>query len=259
MRPALRVVAALTIAVLAAGCGLGKKVVIPTCSAGTPTGVGRYLVTPEQAANAATIAAMGRRSGLGSHAVTVALATAFQESHLHNLPYGDRDSIGLFQQRPSQGWGTREQILQPQRSSAAFYARLAKVPRWASLPVTDAAQAVQRSAAPLAYAQWEEPARALARAFTGEVPAGLSCTLTPPNGPLSATTVLAAAASDLGPQALQHAVSTPALDWAEATWLVAHAQDLSVRAVSAQGQSWTAASGRWTADRTAVVNGVTFR
>ena len=249
----------LTIAALAAGCGFDKKTVIPTCSAVTPTGVGRYLVTPEQAANAATIAAMGRRSGLGSHAVTVALATAFQESHLHNLPYGDRDSLGLFQQRPSQGWGTREQILQPQRASAAFYARLATVPRWASLPVTDAAQAVQRSAAPLAYAQWEEPARALARALTGEVPAGLSCRLTPPKGPSSATTVLSAAASDLGPQALQHPVSTPALDWAEATWLVAHAQDLSLRAVSARGQSWTATSGRWTTDPAAAVTGVTFR
>ena len=233
--------------------------VVATCQAVTPTGVGRYLVTPEQAANAATIAAVGRRTGLGSHAVTVALATAFQESHLRNLPYGDRDSLGLFQQRPSQGWGTPEQILAPRLASAAFYARLATVPGWAALSVTDAAQAVQRSAAPLAYAQWEDPARALARALVGEVPAGLSCTLPPGDRPAAAAAVLVRAAQDLGPQVLQHAAPTAATDWAEASWLVAHAQELFVRTASCRGRTWTATTGSWKPDPAAPAAGVSFR
>lgn len=258
-RTAGLVVVLVGLVVLVPRCTGSLRPVVATCHARTPTGVGGYLVTPEQAANAATIAAVGRRSDLGSHAVTVALATAFQESHLHNLAYGDRDSLGLFQQRPSQGWGTPAQILTPRLASAAFYARLAKVPGWAALPVTDAAQAVQHSAAPLAYAQWEDPARALARALTGEVPAGLSCTLPPGDRPAAAAAVLAAAVADLGPQALQHAAPTAATDWSEASWLVAHAQELFVRAVSCRARTWTAASDGWSADPAAPATGVSFR
>ena len=258
-RLAVLVAVLVGLALLVPRCIGTSRPVVATCHAVTPTGVGSYLVTPEQAVNAATIAAVGRRTGLGSHAVTVALATAFQESHLHNLPYGDRDSLGLFQQRPSQGWGTPEQILQPRLSSAAFYDRLGKVPGWATLPVTDAAQAVQRSAAPLAYAQWEDPARALARALTGEVPAGLSCRLPPGDRPAAAAAVLAAAVADLGPQALQRGGGTAATDWSEASWLVARAQELFLHAVSCRGQTWTAATGSWKPDPAAAAAGVSFR
>jgi hypothetical protein len=83
-----------------------------------------YFLSEEQAENAATIAAVGIRLGLPDHAVTVALAAALQESGLHNLPDGDRDSAGLFQQRPSQGWGTHAQVLDPVYASTAFYSRL---------------------------------------------------------------------------------------------------------------------------------------
>ena len=82
-----------------------------------------------------------------------ALAAAFQESGLHNLSHGDRDSLGLFQQRPSQGWGTPSQIMDPGYAAGAFYHRLAQVTGWQTTSVTDAAQQVQRSAAPDAYAQ----------------------------------------------------------------------------------------------------------
>ena len=130
---------------------------------------GTYVLSPEQAANATTIAAVGKRLGLPDHAVSVALAASLQESGLHNLAGGDRDSIGLFQQRPSQGWGTPSQIADPTYAATAFYDHLAQVPDWASRSVTDAAQAVQHSAAPSAYATWEPEARTLAAAFTGEV------------------------------------------------------------------------------------------
>src|SRR5947209_2899392 len=92
-----------------------------------------YELDLEQAANASTIAAVGKREGLPDHAVTVALAAALQESKLHNLDYGDRDSIGLFQQRPSQGWGSRIQLLTPTYAAEAFYRELRKVSRWEQL------------------------------------------------------------------------------------------------------------------------------
>ena len=84
-----------------------------------------YSLDLAQAANAATISAVGSAEGLSDHAVTIALATAFQESKLHNLPYGDRDSLGLFQQRPSQGWGSPAQVRDPYYATNAFYDALA--------------------------------------------------------------------------------------------------------------------------------------
>ena len=134
-----------------------------------------YTLSPDQAAHATTITAVGKRMGLPDHAVSVALAAALQESKLQNLPHGDRDSVGLFQQRPSQGWGSASQLLTPTYAAGAFYRHLARVPGWETLPVTTAAQRVQRSAAPSAYAGWEAEARAIAQATTGEIPAGMSC------------------------------------------------------------------------------------
>ena len=81
----------------------------------------------EQASNAALIAAISVRRGMPARAATIALATAYQESDLRNLEYGDRDSLGLFQQRPSQGWGTREQVLDPDHSINAFYDALERI------------------------------------------------------------------------------------------------------------------------------------
>jgi hypothetical protein len=86
----------------------------------------------------------------------VALATALQESGLRNLDYGDRDSLGLFQQRPSQGWGSPAQVRDPRYAATQFYERLVEVPGWAEMPLWKAAQTVQRSAFPLAYAKWEQ-------------------------------------------------------------------------------------------------------
>jgi hypothetical protein len=135
-------------------------------------------LTAEQADNAALIAATALRRELPAHAVTVALAAAMQESDLRNLDYGDRDSVGLFQQRPSQGWGTVEQIRDPRFAANSFYDHLKEVAGWQQLPVTEAAQAVQRSGHPLGYADHEADARLWARALTGEVPFGaVTCSL----------------------------------------------------------------------------------
>jgi hypothetical protein len=135
-----------------------------------------YVLDREQAANAITIATAAHAVGLPHHAVTIADAAALQESALHNLGHGDHDSRGLFQQRPSQGWGSPEQILNPTFAAKSFFYALARVEGWQTLSVNDAAQRVQHSAQPTAYAKWENEARALARATTGELPGALTCT-----------------------------------------------------------------------------------
>jgi hypothetical protein len=124
----------------------------------------------EQAENAATIAEVADDRGLPRRAVVIALATAQQESRLVNVPYGDRDSLGLFQQRPSQGWGSPAQVQDPEYSAAAFYQRLVQVPGWDTLPLGDASHAVQRSAFPERVPQWEPMATAIADALAEHDP-----------------------------------------------------------------------------------------
>ncbi|MFF7438988.1 NlpC/P60 family protein [Streptomyces sp. NPDC008122] len=125
----------------------------------------------EQIPHARTIVATGVDLGVPARGQVVALATAIQESRLRNLAYGDRDSLGLFQQRPSQGWGTPAQIRDPAYASRKFYEGLLKVSGWQQMTVTQAAQAVQRSGFPDAYAQWEPLARALQKALVSTLPA----------------------------------------------------------------------------------------
>ena len=124
----------------------------------------------EQAASARVIVAVGQQRGIPAHGLLIALMTAMQESGLRNLDYGDRDSLGLFQQRPSAGWGSAAQVLDPVRASRAFFGGsdnpnrgvtrgLLDIGGWESLTVTQAAQAVQISAYPNHYAKWEASAR----------------------------------------------------------------------------------------------------
>lgn len=125
-------------------------------------------LTAEQRDNATRIIAVGQAVGVPPRGWVVALATAMQESRLRNINYGDRDSLGLFQQRPSQGWGTPAQVTDPTYAAKKFYSGLQRIPRWQELPVTVAAQAVQRSAFPSAYAKWEPMAAALVAGTTCE-------------------------------------------------------------------------------------------
>ena len=121
----------------------------------------------EQAENAAIIAGVAERRALPARAISIAIATAYQESKLANIEHGDRDSVGLFQQRPSQGWGSVEQILDPYYATNAFYDALVKVDGYEEMAITEAAQAVQRSAFPDAYADHEADGRAVASAMSG--------------------------------------------------------------------------------------------
>lgn len=147
----------------------GRSITIPgvavlTTAASAPTGL-----TAEMSANAATIIRVGKSLGVSDYGLVIALAAAMQESSLRNLNYGDRDSLGLFQQRPSTGWGTPAQLTDPVYASKLFFggasnpnkgntAGLLDISGWQSKTVTQAAQAVQRSAYPDAYAKWEASA-----------------------------------------------------------------------------------------------------
>lgn len=118
-----------------------------------------------QRENATTIVQVGLAMGIPERGLVIALATAMQESKLYNLGHlganNDHDSLGLFQQRPSMGWGSEAQVTDPVYSATAFYLALQRVPGWESMELTVAAQSVQRSAFPNAYAKWETDATAL--------------------------------------------------------------------------------------------------
>ncbi|WP_179382346.1 heavy metal transporter [Streptomyces sp. SA15] len=244
-----------------------------------------YEFTPEQAVNAATIAAVGTGRGMPERAVTIALATAIQESGLRNIDHGDRDSLGLFQQRPSQGWGTPKEIMDPTYAADIFYEHLAKVRDYTRLPLTVAAQRVQRSGFPTAYAKHEPDATLLAAALTGESAATLTCagrpTATQATGP---DAVRSALARDFGRDVLEPAAAevggaatptpTPSVGkgdgrtvtlpvtadtasdggrslrqrgWQLAHWAVANASALRIERVSYAGWEWTAGNtdSRW--------------
>ncbi|MFI0900174.1 hypothetical protein [Streptomyces sp. NPDC020983] len=220
------------------------------------------VLSQAQAANAATIAAVAAARRLPERAVAVALATAMQESRLDNLDHGDRDSLGLFQQRPSQGWGTAAQILDPVYSSTAFYKSLVKIHGYQDLPLTVAAQKVQRSGYPEAYAQHEEDATLLAAALVGGKGGALSCTTgadredSAGGAPGSTAAVTAKLTREFGAQVRPAAAGTPAVSvtvptgaaagavargWQLAQWSVAHAPDLRVAEVWFDGMRWRAA------------------
>ena len=203
----------LSLAILAAALGVnltgppngddGSDTCLGNLTAGTALD-GQQL-DAEQIADARLIVAAGQHLGIPEPGETIALATAMQESDLHNLDHGDRDSLGLFQQRPSQGWGTPSQIMDPTYSATAFYNALAKVNGWAAMPTTDAAQAVQRSAYPEAYAKWAQFAHDLATTLdgtcnrgAGPTPAAPAGYQIPPGTPSTITAVIDFALKQLG-------------------------------------------------------------
>jgi cell wall-associated NlpC family hydrolase len=127
-----------------------------------------------QVSDAQVIYGVSTTMRLPQRAAVIAIATAMQESRLRNLPGGPGDAIGLFQQRPSQGWGTPAQVRDPVHAATRFYQALIAVPGWQSLPLADAAEAVQHSGQPARYAKWEKLATGLAGTFTGTAAACLT-------------------------------------------------------------------------------------
>lgn len=141
--------------------------VTASCTAGPAGGVAGFGA--EQIGNATVIVAVGRELGAPERAWVIALATAMQESSLRNIDHGDRDSLGLYQQRPSQGWGSPAQVTDPRYAARIFYERLLAIPGWDAMALTEAAQRVQRSAHPNAYAKWEDEAATVLAATSGAI------------------------------------------------------------------------------------------
>ncbi len=232
----------------------------PGCQTGT--GLTAIGLETDQAEIAATIAGIAARRHLPPRAVTIAYAAALQESQLHNLHYGDRDSVGVFQQRPSQGWGTTAEIEDPIYATTRFFAALAKVRNYTKIPIDTAAQDVQRSADGYAYEQWVATATLLTNYFTGSWPHGVSCWYTPPQASADLTAAVRELALTFGPLGEKGVVVGVTTDrsaknkkrqavvqvkrssaWTVAGWLVAHAQEYGLSQVRYAGYEWTAADG----------------
>ena len=207
-------------------------------------------LTNEQARNASIIVAESYNRGLSEQAAVIALATAWQESGLRNLNYGDRDSLGLFQQRPSYDWGTEEQIMDPWYSSGRFYEELIKFENWESTDVNDIAQKVQRSGHPEAYRKHETNARALAGAFRGSREGVFACINRDASGTdRSVLDKVVAAVPGVSLQTNGSELTMTAND-ADSAWSVAHlaianATDLGIEKVSVGGNEWKQGERTW--------------
>lgn len=229
-------------------------------------------IANQRMANAATIAAVARAKSLPERATIIALATAEQESKIQNLSEGDRDSVGLFQQRPSQGWGTADQIMDPVYSTNKFFYALLNVDHWETIDVGKAAQDVQRSAdaSGESYGQWQGMATVLATSLDAKSGTSLTCTfhdpklaaeapgssgLTPRASALGQALVKQFSANGAG-AAPQYSHSSDGLTLRVtsnnlftpqvlAAWAVASSKTLNVERVQYSDQVWTRSSGKW--------------
>jgi hypothetical protein len=212
-------------------------------------------LTTGQAAIAATIAGVASRRDLPARAVAIAYATALQESKLANLHYGDLDSVGVFQQRPSEGWGTARQLEDPVYATERFFDALTAVPNYQQLPIYVAAQDVQHSADGQAYDQYATVGTALATAFTGADPHAVWCSYADPaakpslvaagQAMTSAFGLVARPATGSGMMSVQ--AGSPEQGWAVAAWLVSNASTYGITSVRYQGLDWLGFTGpgRW--------------
>jgi hypothetical protein len=228
----------------------------PGCSAG-PSAAAISMDT-DQAAIAAVIAGVAVRRHLPVQALTIAYATAMQESDLENLNYGDRDSLGVFQQRPSQGWGTPAEIENPVYATTRFFEALVQVPKYTKIPLDVAAQDVQHSADGSAYQTQAYVAGLLAGYFTGAPQRQVTCWYMPAPaqradakaaregliqtfGPVERDDVLVRDTTASSDRIVVDA--QPRATWTVAAWLVTHAQEYQISEVRYAGYEWKAADG----------------
>jgi len=212
------------------------------------------VIDPEQSKYASIIAGLSVRRGLPARAASIALTTAYQESDIYNLDYGDRDSLGLFQQRPSQGWGSKKQIMDPYYSTGAFYDALVKIKNWQRRDITEVAQAVQISGYPDAYRDHEADGRALASALTGHSAAAVTC-LDRSTGEGDAKGLAKALRKTFGKvsvdrdgSVLRVTAKTERLAWAYGHFAAANLAEFGVTGVTVGDRTWQAVPedrGEW--------------
>ncbi len=214
----------------------------PRCQA---TALGNTVdFDPSQTGYAATITSLAVKRGLPPRAATIAIATAIQESKLRNLRYGDRDSLGLFQQRPSQGWGTEDQILDPVHATNAFYDALVKVKGYEQMEITKVAQEVQKSAYPEAYADHEQEGRILASTISGHSPGGIGCRLDAadsgdPQALASALKTELGVGATVKGRTVTVRANSDLQAWNVGAWAVAKASVHGVTGVKVADREWT--------------------
>ncbi len=219
------------------------------------------LLDTEQGSIAATIAGVAHQQSMPRLAVTIAYATAMQESKLHNLSYGDLDSVGVFQQRPSEGWGPRRDLRDPVYASTKFFRALKAIPGYQRMAISQAAQAVQHSADGSAYTQYEKMAAAMTPAFTGQRGHAVYCWSGPASpAPADVSRITSGLAATFGSAVaremtgqrgsaadgtstrMQVRIGQPRFGWEVATWLVTHASTYRIHQIRFGGYQWRAAA-----------------
>jgi hypothetical protein len=257
-RPTRAVVIVLAIAIVAVGGGYALRKLWNTATdhfASDSCTIGDYELDTDQATVAATMvgAVTKYRTKLPEHATVLVLAAALQESKLRNLAPGDgdRDSVGVLQQRPSQGWGGghAQALTDVGEATKEFLDALTEVPHWRTLTLADAIQAVQISADGSAYAQHEVEAQQLADALQGIEPAGITCDFEAPTVVASPSKVADQVSFELGINTPKVAgprtVRVPGAHWQTVAWFIANGDRLGIERVAYNGKVWTRADG-WT-------------
>jgi hypothetical protein len=209
---------------------------------------GDYTLDIDQAQIASTVVGVVLRRKLAERAAVLTLGAALQESKLRNIPSGDgdRDSVGILQQRPSQGWGTAAQIADVQYATGKFLDAVVKVPNWQSDSLATVVQTVQFSADGSAYARHEAQAQEIADALMGTTPASVSCNFGKPGTVATTAAVSAAVVKALPvaqPSISDNQVSVPGAGWATGAWFVCNADRLGIDSVSYNGKRWSRTKG----------------
>lgn len=231
--------------------------------AGPQCTISSYTLDPDQAQIASEIVGVVTTRRLPERAAVLTLGAALQESKLRNIPsgQGDRDSVGILQQRPSQGWGTAAQISDVRYATGKFLDAVVKVDNWQQDTLANVVQTVQFSADGQAYAKHEAQAQAIADALTGVTPAGVNCSFGKASQVAPVSEVVAKLRRDLpvaAPQTTATTVSVPGAGWTTAAWFVCNADALGIDRVAFSGREWNRANG-WKARSSAGSAAVTAR
>jgi hypothetical protein len=202
------------------------------------------VIDLDQAHYASIIVGLSVKRRLAPRAASIAIATVYQETGIRNLDHGDRDSVGLFQQRPSQGWGTAKQLQDPYYATGKFYDALVKIKNWETDDINDVAQKVQRSGYPEAYRDHEADARVLASTLTGHSPSGFSCLEREGNPGRPAALVksiektFGKVSDQIEDKVITIDADSDALAWAYASHALANSKPYGVVLIKVEGRQW---------------------
>jgi hypothetical protein len=244
-------VAVLVVALVIGGLAVGARQLWRSTSIGGKASgcdFGSYNLDLSRAENAATMVSVVIKRGLPERAAVLTLGAALQESKLDNLPAGsgDRDSVGVLQQRPSQGWGTSTQLSDIHYATGKFLDALVKIPNWQTDNLADVVQKVQISADGSAYAKHEPQAKALSDALIGSTAAGVSCSFDKPTQVATAAKIVAQLQADLPvnkPTVTNTSITVAGASWATAAWFVTHADRYGIETVRYAQREWTRSKG----------------